>query len=324
MIDVINEIKIFYHGIKYDVENINRLCNVCIQKKVEFYKREPCKLIIMNEPRDRYIIDLTFLTYELYDGTDYRYLLNIVDHFSKYLVSYLIEKKNAKIICDKLEDCFKTIGVPKQIGSDNGSEFVNKKVKKLLNENHIKFIHWKPYNPHSQGVVERVHRTIRTALICKYLEDKKNFNLVNSLNIVTSVYNNLIHKTTKKKPIDVFYSKNKDLFSEVKINTINSNKNYNSGESMFKKYDYLLLFNNFEKSYIKKKNLYLLTKSKIKKRNVLYNICATLIDNDNGQYIIMIEKKYKDYNLNKNDLCLVDVSLIKKLDYDIWIKLLNN
>ena len=93
---------------------------------------------------------------------------------------------------------------------------------------------------------------------------------------------------------------------------------------MFKKYDYLLLFNNFEKSYIKKKNLYLLTKSKIKKRNVLYNICATLIDNDNGQYIIMIEKKYKDYNLNKNDLCLVDVSLIKKLDYDIWIKLLNN
>lgn len=193
-----------------------------------------------------------------------------------------------------------------------------------MNENHIKFIHWKPYNPHSQGVVERVHRTIRTALICKYLEDKKNFNLVNSLNIVTSVYNNLIHKTTKKKPIDVFYSKNKDLFSEVKINTINSNKNYNSGESMFKKYDYLLLFNNFEKSYIKKKNLYLLTKSKIKKRNVLYNICATLIDNDNGQYIIMIEKKYKDYNLNKNDLCLVDVSLIKKLDYDIWIKLLNN
>ena len=72
MIDVINEKKIFYHGIKYDVENINCLCNVCIQKKVEFYKREPCKLIIMNEPRDRYIIDLTYLTYELYEVTEYR------------------------------------------------------------------------------------------------------------------------------------------------------------------------------------------------------------------------------------------------------------
>ena len=153
----------------------------------------------MNEPRDRYIIDLTYLTYELYEGTEYRYLLNIVDHFSKYLLSYLITKKSAKIICEKLEHCFKTIGVPKQIGSDNGSEFVNKKVKNLLNKNNIKFIHGKPYNPHSQGVVERVHRTIRTALICKYLEDKKNFNLVNSLNIVTSVYNNLIHNTTKKK-----------------------------------------------------------------------------------------------------------------------------
>ena len=38
----------------------------------------------------------------------------------------------------------------------------------------------------------------------------------------------------------------------------------------------------------------------------------------------MIEKNYKDYNLNKHDLCLVDISLIKKIDYDIWVKLLNN
>ena len=37
----------------------------------------------------------------------------------------------------------------KQIGSDNGSEFLNKKVKTLLNKNNIMFVHGKSCNPYS-------------------------------------------------------------------------------------------------------------------------------------------------------------------------------
>ena len=38
-------------------------------------------------------------------------------------------------------------------------------------------VHRKPYCPHSLSIIERGHRTIKTALVSKYLENKKNFNL---------------------------------------------------------------------------------------------------------------------------------------------------
>ena len=123
----------------------------------------------MNKPKERYVIDITYLPFEIYKNSKFRYILNCLDHFSKFLFSFLLENKTAKEINDKLKLIFQINGFPEQIGSDNGSEFNNKLVKKLLSDNKIKFIKGKPYNPHSQGTVERVHRTVRNGLICLYL-----------------------------------------------------------------------------------------------------------------------------------------------------------
>ena len=90
------------------------------------------------------------------------YLLNILDHFSKYLISFKIANKKGKTISEKLDICFKKFGCPEQIGTDNGSEFSNKHVKILLNKYNIKLINGKPFNPHSQSTVERVHKTVKT------------------------------------------------------------------------------------------------------------------------------------------------------------------
>ena len=94
-------------------------------------------------------MDLTYLLNFLITKSKYKYILNIIDHFTKYLVSYLISKKDATIIVEKLKLYFKKYGIPKQIGADNISEFTNKKVKDLLDKNNIAFIRGKPYNPHS-------------------------------------------------------------------------------------------------------------------------------------------------------------------------------
>ena len=105
-----------------------------------------------------------------------------MDYFSKFLISFLIKNKFGKTNAEKLEQSFKIYGVPEQIGSDNRSEFVNKHVKNLLNKYKIKFIRGRPYNPHSQGTVERVHKTVRNGIICKFLENQRDFDLNFALN----------------------------------------------------------------------------------------------------------------------------------------------
>ena len=76
-------------------------------KKFTFYKRNPCKQIIMKEPLERIVMDITYPPNFLITKSKYKYILNIIDYFSKYLASYLIRKKDANILVENLKLYFK-------------------------------------------------------------------------------------------------------------------------------------------------------------------------------------------------------------------------
>ena len=180
-------------------------------------------------------------------------------------------------------------------------------------------MHGKLYNPHSQGIVERVHRTVRNGLISLFLENESKFNLSEALKKVVNTYNNTAHRTIKNKPIDIFFSEDKNFFIKIKEITINSSKNYNGYNEFIIKNDYVLLYNNFTYKNIKKKNVKILEKSKVKNKNVLYNICVSVLDNNgDGTFRILIEKGYEKYGLSKNDICPIHFVLFKKLNYEQW------
>jgi GTP cyclohydrolase II len=67
-----------------------------------------------------------------------------------------------------------------------------------------------------------------------------------------------------------------------------------------------------------------LEKAKIKKKNILYNICATILDfYGNGKYKVLIGKDYDEYNLKKFNISIVPNNLIKKVNYKTWFEILN-
>ena len=86
----------------------------------------------------------------------------------------------------------------------------------------------------------------------------KNFNKNDSLKKVVLTYNNINYSTIstiKSKHVYIFYSKDKELFLKIKETTINSTKNYNddNNNELINSNDYVLIYNNFEFNYIKKK-----------------------------------------------------------------------
>ena len=78
-------------------------------------------------------------------------------------------------------------------------------------------INEKPYQPHSQGVVERVHRTIKKDLIVKFIENTRNFNIEEELKLVCINYNKKVHKLIKYSPLEVFFS---TIMNYIKRNII--------------------------------------------------------------------------------------------------------
>ena len=199
-------------------------CVSCSGKNKTKIKREPSKQIITYYPRQRYIMDITELPIELKLSSKYIYLLNIIDHFSKYGMSYLIENKEANTIFEKVKIALECKGFPIEIGSDNGKEFRNNIIENYLKFKKINYIHGMPYNPHSQGVVERFHKTIKDGLYALYCDNPDNFDIKEILDIVIKKYNNHIHSTTKYSPNEIFYSKDEDLFRKVLDNIKNSIK----------------------------------------------------------------------------------------------------
>ena len=157
-------------------------------------------------------MDITELPIELKFNNKYNYLLNIIDHFSKFGMSIPVENKESNTTFNNLKVALECNGFPTEIGSDNGKEFRNNIIENYLKEKHIKFIHGLPYNPHSQGVVERFHKTIKDALYCLYSDNKEGFDLVHTLDIVIKKYNNHKHTTTNLSPNQIFYSNDEELF----------------------------------------------------------------------------------------------------------------
>ena len=81
-------------GIKNDVENYIKKCVECAKMKtIEKSKREKSITILSHGPKDRYVADLWYLTEYLKGHSNYLYVLDIIDHFSKFCNSYLLNTK---------------------------------------------------------------------------------------------------------------------------------------------------------------------------------------------------------------------------------------
>ena len=63
----------------------------------------------------------------------FKWILHIVDHWSKFTLAFPLAQKSAKEVTSALEQwVFPFIGLPSIIQSDNGREFVNTLIEEVL------------------------------------------------------------------------------------------------------------------------------------------------------------------------------------------------
>jgi hypothetical protein len=83
------------------------------------------KPILTSNPMEFWEIDLldfSKLNYEK-QNNGFRFVLNVIDIFSKFLWSFPLKNKSASIVAFTLQNLFLVEGHPKILGSDNGTEF---------------------------------------------------------------------------------------------------------------------------------------------------------------------------------------------------------
>ena len=122
-------------------------------------------------------IDLTEIPIKLQTDENAKYIISIIDTFSKFGYCYILNNKRADSVLGKIKDFINKFGKPKSIQTDNGKEFTNALLNKYCDELEIKLFHGRPYHPQSQGTVESFNKEIKRLLEVKYLESKKDFSI---------------------------------------------------------------------------------------------------------------------------------------------------
>jgi transposase InsO family protein len=90
-----------------------------------------------------------------------RYILVISDYYTKWVEAYPLQNHTAQTVADVMvtEFCCR-FGVPQQIHSDQGTEFESKLMKELCTLLQSHKTRTTPYRPQSDGLVERLNRSI--------------------------------------------------------------------------------------------------------------------------------------------------------------------
>ena len=110
-----------------------------------------------------------------------RYILSIIDCFSKYLILVPLRDHSAPSVSKALYE--RVIGYfecPRRILSDWGTEFTGRIWDELMNLLGVQHVLTSSYYPQGNGIVERSHRTIHNMLRA-HLVNRENENWVDLL-----------------------------------------------------------------------------------------------------------------------------------------------
>ena len=131
-----------------------------------------------------------------------RYLLCVIDVFSKYAWVTPIQNKSGKTLIQAFQTIIRSSKrKPLSLQTDKGSEFKNKDFQKYLKKQNIHY--FTTENPETKAsIVERFQKTLKTKM-WKYFTHNQTRKYIDILKDLVTGYNKSFHRSIQKRPIDV-------------------------------------------------------------------------------------------------------------------------
>ena len=155
----------------------------------------------------------------------YRFILVVIDNFSKFGWTVPLKNKYAQSITDAFSQIIKTSKrKPNLLETDDGKEYVNGNFNEFLNNNNIK--RYFLYTDEKAVFAERFNKTIRN-LLKKPVFGKGNADWISELPSVVKKYNNTIHSSTKMTPVQASKKVNeRQVYSNLQDRRVKRHQNF--------------------------------------------------------------------------------------------------
>ena len=85
-----------------------------------------------------------------------QYILVVCDYATRYPEAIPLRSVHAGAVAEHLIQLFSRVGIPREILTDQGTNFMSQLLKELYNLLHISQIQTSPYHPQTDGLVEKI------------------------------------------------------------------------------------------------------------------------------------------------------------------------
>lgn len=141
----------------------------------------------------------------------YKYILTVIDVFSKYAWAVPVKNKTGKEVANAMKKILQE-RVPKNLHTDMGKEFYNGEFIDLMKKFHIN--HYSTYSTMKAAIVERFNRTLKSNM-WKEFSYQGTYKWLKLLPELVNKYNKTRHHTTNMKPSDINIKNEKHLLNTV-------------------------------------------------------------------------------------------------------------
>ena len=146
-----------------DIVQHCKTCKECLKFNHKKTKKEPLHpLPVISTPWERIAIDIVGKLPRTARG--HSYILTLMDFGTRYMEAIPLKRVDAHTTCEALLEVFARFGVPKEVLSDNGSNFIATVTETLMKKLKCYHIKASPFHPQTNGMLERSHQVLKKTL----------------------------------------------------------------------------------------------------------------------------------------------------------------
>ena len=207
--------RFFWPLMRKTIEKWCTECAVCASRKHPTRKRRaPLQKYQVGMPMERVALDITGPWPVSQSGN--KYTLVVSDYFTKWAEAYPIPDQEAKTVAETFVSQFVArYGTPLLIHTDQGRNFESKLFKEMCNLLGVKKTHTTSFHPQSDGLVERLNRTVGTMIAAYVNENQRTWD--KDLQVLMMAYRATPHESTRLTPNEMMLGRDISMPLDVLI-----------------------------------------------------------------------------------------------------------
>jgi len=200
----------WWPGMRTDIESVLQNCDACLKHNVTKRGFHPAQSIDATGPWSHIQIDLCTFAHQ--KKGDSRVLLVCIDVFTGFVFLEALPNQEGTTIAHQLFKWFCVFGFPQILQSDNGREFVNEVLRALVQISGIDHRLIAPYNPRTDGKVERAVGTVKGRIMRMLHGNLHDWQLF--VPFVQYCINTKICALTNSTPFSLMFARHPGLFKD--------------------------------------------------------------------------------------------------------------